>query len=128
MKILHWVVIFVIVIIQFSLVCRNTVNTIFIALKDEVRINNAIDTATHDAVDLLIEIAEINDGKRIDLNPAICQAAINQFFNTMTVNYNMPYNEESVIYLESYIPVIMLVGYDGFYIYSAEGLLSFLDL
>ena len=120
MKIIHWAVIFIFIIIPFSLVCRNIINNRFIALKDEVRINNAIDTATHDAVDFLIELAEINEGKRIDLNEAICNATIEQFFNTMCVNYNLPYNEESKYYLQSYIPAVIIVGYDGFYVYSAE--------
>ncbi len=120
MKIIHWTIIFVLIVVPFSLVCRNIINTRFIALKEEVRINNAIDTATYDAVDLLIEIAEVNNGKRIDLNPTLCMETINQFFNTMTVNYNMPYNEESKQYLQDYIPAIIIVGYDGFYIYSAE--------
>lgn len=120
MKIIHWTIIFILIVVPFSLVCRNIINTRFLALKDEVRINNAIDTATHDAVDLLVEIAEINGGKNIELNPDICEAAIEQFFNTMSVNYNMPYNEGSKEYLCAYIPAIIIVGYNGFYIYSAE--------
>ena len=120
MKIIHWSVIFIFIIIPFSLVCRNIINNRFVALKDEVRINNAIDTATHDAVDFLIELAEINEGKKIELNDAICEATINQFFNTMCVNYNLPNNDESKFYLQTYIPAVIIVGYDGFYIYSAE--------
>lgn len=57
MKLIHWAVIFVIVILPFSLICRNNINNRFLALKDEVRINNAIDTATQDAADLLAEWA-----------------------------------------------------------------------
>lgn len=120
MKIIHWTIIFVLIVVPFSLVCRNIINTRFIALKDEVRINNAIDTATYDAVDLLIEVAEVSGDKKIELNPTLCKETINQFFRTMCVNYNLPFNEESNAYLQSYIPAIIIVGYDGFYIYSAE--------
>ena len=59
MKLIHWAVIFVIVILPFSLICRNNINNRFMALKDEVRINNAIDTATQDAADLLAEWATV---------------------------------------------------------------------
>lgn len=120
MKIIHWTIIFILIIVPFSLVCRNIINTRFVALKDEVRINNAIDTATYDAVDLLIEVAEVSDDKKIELNPTLCEETINQFFRTMCVNYNMPFNDESKAYLQAYIPAIIIVGYDGFYIYSAE--------
>lgn len=120
MKIIHWTIIFVLIIVPFSLVCRNIINTRFVALKDEVRINNAIDTATYDAVDLLIEVAEVSGDKKIELNPTLCEETINQFFRTMCVNYNLPFNDESNAYLQAYIPAIIIVGYDGFYVYSAE--------
>lgn len=57
MKLIHWAIIFIIIILPFSLICRNNINNRFMALKDEVRINNAVDTATQDAADLLAEWA-----------------------------------------------------------------------
>ena len=57
MKILHWAFILVAIILPISLICRVTVNSRFAALKDEVRINNAIDTATKDAVDQIIAVS-----------------------------------------------------------------------
>lgn len=60
MKLIHWAVIFTIIILPFSLICRNNINNRFTALKDEVRINNSVDTATQDAADLLLEWAVAN--------------------------------------------------------------------
>lgn len=54
-------------------------------------------------------------------------ATINQFFTTMAVNMNLPYSDldfgvtqNAKTEIERYIPAIIIVGYDGFYIYSAE--------
>ncbi|MBO5178794.1 MAG: hypothetical protein J6B87_00385 [Clostridia bacterium] len=130
MKLIHWAVIFVIVILPFSLICRNNINNRFMALKDEVRINNSIDTATQDAADLLAEWATLvggPNGKNLVITEDVANAAINQFFTTMAVNMNLPYSDldsnvtkNAKVDIESYIPAIIIVGYDGFYIYSAE--------
>lgn len=130
MKLIHWAVIFTIIIIPFSLICRNNINNRFMALKDEVRINNAVDTATYDATDFLAEWATVvggSSGKNLNITEETLYAVANQFFTTMAVNMNLPYSDlDSAVTknakaeVENYIPAIILVGYDGFYIYSAE--------
>ena len=57
MKVLHWAIILVIILLPVSIVCRVNTNAKFSSLKDEVRINNAIDTATKDAIDQIITIS-----------------------------------------------------------------------
>lgn len=120
MKIIHWAIIFALIVLPFSLICRSTINNRFLALKDEVRINNAIDTATQDAVDLIAETAELGYGKNINITEGLATEAIKQFFTTMAVNFNLPYNNNAIVDLQSYIPAVLIIGYDGFYIYSAE--------
>ena len=130
MKLIHWAVIFVIIILPFSLICRNNINNRFMALKDEVRINNAVDTATYDATDLLAEWATLvggPNGKHLIVTEEVLDAVANQFFTTMAVNMNLPYSDidsdvtkNAKAEVENYIPALILVGYDGFYIYSAE--------
>lgn len=121
MKLTHWAIIFIIIVVPFSLICRNLINTKFSVVKDEIRINNVIDSATQDAIDQVIELSdEFGLGKNISLTPSVINASINTFFNTMTVNFNLPYNQKTKNYFESYIPAILIIGYDGLYIYSAE--------
>lgn len=137
MKILHWAFVLIAIILPVSLICRNTVNSRFAALKDEVRINNAIDTATHDAIDQIIAVSgfDFSDefGGVIDITPTLAQETIDTFFHTLAVNYNIPYkisdstlqvgdSTESYIknYFASYVPAILVIAYDGFYIYSQE--------
>lgn len=138
MKILHWTFVFIAIILPISIVCRNTVNSRFSALKDEVRINNAIDTATKDAIDQIITVSgfdfDYEFGDVINITPALAQETINTFFHTLAINYNIPYkvsdatkiesgnSQDSYIknYFASYVPAIVIVAYDGFYIYSQE--------
>ncbi|MBQ9314346.1 MAG: hypothetical protein IJ220_05010 [Clostridia bacterium] len=137
MKALHWAIILVAIIVPISIVCRNLVNTRFSALKDEVRINNAIDTATKDAIDQIIAVSgfeyDNEFGDVINVTPALALESINTFFHTMAVNYNIPYKMSDTTtldgdrtssyiknYFASYIPAVVVIAYDGFYIYSID--------
>lgn len=68
-----------------------------------------------------------NSGKNLIITEETAEATVNQFFTTMAVNMNLPYSDidsgvtkNAKVEIENYIPAIILVGYDGFYIYSAE--------
>ena len=133
MKILHWAIILLAIILPVSIVCRLLVTSRFNALKDEVRINNAIDTATKDAIDQIIVVSDLMEydnqfGGVINITPALAQESIDTFFHTMAVNYNLAYtskennSDSSLIksYFASYIPAVIVIAYDGFYTYSLE--------
>lgn len=135
MKILHWAFVLIAIILPISLICRNTVNSRFAALKDEVRINNAIDVATHDAIDQIISVSGFDFsnefGGVIDITPDLAQETVDTFFHTLAVNYNIPHKisdstrqvgDASLSYIKnyfaSYVPAVLVIAYDGFYIYS----------
>lgn len=137
MKILHWTFVLVAIILPISLICRITVNSRFAALKDEIRINNAIDTATKDAIDQIIAVSgfDYDDefGDVINITPSLAQESINTFFHTLAVNYNIPFkvsdttdlngkSSDSYIknYFAAYVPAVVVIAYDGFYVYSQE--------
>lgn len=138
MRILHWALILIAIILPISIVCRNVVNSRFAAIKDEVRINNAIDAATKDAIDQIIEVAQSwtfdeEFGDVINITPNLAQEAIDSFFYTMGINFNLPFqiDDSSVAarnttksyiknYFGSYVPAVLVLAYDGFYIYSQE--------
>ena len=137
MKVLHWAFVLVAIVLPFSIVCKSNINSRFAALKDEVRINNAVDTATKDAIDQIIAVSgfDYDDefGEVINITPALAQETINTFFHTLAVNYNIPYkisdmttlddkSSDSYIknYFAPYVPAIVVLAYDGFYVYSQE--------
>lgn len=127
MKIQHYAIIFIIIILPFSIICKNKVDKKIDVLNEQTRINNALDTATSDAVDTLIELNDefyaLYDGKTLDVTPAIAKEGIKSFFNTLAVNNTLPFTADENYaenYFSPYIPAIVVVAYDGFYIYSVE--------
>lgn len=138
MKILHWAIILVIIVLPVSIVCRVNAEAKFSSLKDEVRINNAVDTATKDAIDQIIMVGNGDNGSVfgdiINITPELAQASIDTFFHTLAVNYNIPYKFSETLassstdstnsyiknYFSTYVPAIMIVAYDGFYVYSID--------
>lgn len=127
MKIQHYAIIFIIIILPFSIICKSKINTKIDSLSEQTRINNALDTATSDAVDTLIELNDefyaLYEGETISVTPSIAKEAIKSFFNTLAVNYTLPFTADEKFaenYFSPYIPAILVVAYDGFYIYSVE--------
>lgn len=125
MKLSHYTIIFIILILPYSVMARNNMKDYFLTLKDEVRLNNVIDIATQDALDTLIDL---NDEFQIlyvnttfDVNQSLAQEAVKSFFQTLAVNFNMPYiYGKTESYFSMYVPAIVIVGYDGFFIYSVD--------
>ena len=126
MKIQHWAIIFIIIMFPFSIVCRNTINKKILVLQEESRYNNINDNATYDAASQIRELfeqymeTEVNS-KNFPLTEEIRQAAVDRFFNTLCINFNLPFGKEQAeAYFGQYIPALIVIGYDGLYVYSYE--------
>jgi hypothetical protein len=89
----------------------------------ELRYNRAIDTATQDAAKALItnatqgEESQYESLKRVRINK---EEAVQTFFNTMYVNFGVFHDPVGQGVIQSYVPVIVIVGYDGYYIYHMD--------
>lgn len=125
MKLQHFCIIFLIIILPFSIMARNTTREYMLTLRDQTRLNNVIDNATQDALDMIVELNDefqsIYFEQQFNITQNVAKEAIKSFFQTLAINYNMPYIEgETEAYFSTYVPAIVLVGYDGFYIYSMD--------
>lgn len=132
MKLSHLTIIFLIIILPFSIIARNNLRENSLVLKDQVRLNNIIDTATMDALDTLVDINDefqmLYSDQRFDVNQPLAKEAVKSFFKTLAVNFNMPYIEEgdatssvsTETYFSRYVPAILIIGYDGFFVYSVD--------
>ena len=125
MKLQHFAIIFLIIILPFSIICRNTMASYSMVLKDQVRLNNTIDAATQDALDMLIELNDefqmLYFNERFDITQQLAEQSVKSFFQTMSINFNMPYIDgQTEAYFSMYIPAIVIVAYDGFFIYSVD--------
>ena len=127
MKLSHLTIIFIVIILPFSIVSRIKTEDYFLTLRDQVRLNNVIDSATQDALETLVEMNDefqmINFNERFDITQEIAKESVKSFFRTFAVNFNMPYIENSTeSYFSMYVPAIVIIAYDGFYIYSVDEL------
>ncbi|MFD1886670.1 hypothetical protein [Paenibacillus wenxiniae] len=92
-------------------------------LQLQVRYNKAIDTATQDAASSLITNAtqplesNYQSAKQVRLNK---EAAADTFFHTMYMNFNVAHDPVGQQVLNSYIPALIVVGYDGYFVYQFE--------
>lgn len=125
MKLQHFCIIFLIVILPFSIIARNTTREYMLTLRDQTRLNNVIDNATQDALDMIVELNDefqsLYFAQQFNITQSVAKEAVKSFFQTLAINYNMPYIEgKTESYFSTYVPAIVLIGYDGFYIYSVD--------
>ena len=134
MKIQHYAIVFIIIILPFSIICRSKMANYGMTLKDQVRLNNVVDAATQDALDMLVELNDefrmMSDNdpndpskakNRFNITQQLAEQSVKSFFQTMAINFNMPYiPEKTESYFSMYIPAIVIVAYDGFFIYSVN--------
>lgn len=134
MKLQHFAIIFIIIILPFSIICRNKMSNYGMTLKDQVRLNNVVDAATQDALDMLVELndefqmmsidnsSDLGKSKnRFNITQQLAAQSVKSFFQTFAINFNMPYVEgKTESYFSMYVPAIVIVAYDGFFIYSVD--------
>jgi len=133
LKIQHWAIVCIIILLPYSIITRSLINKKIAVLKDETRYNNILDNATYDACEQIKEVFDFDNKekehyKNITITKDVADQAINRFFMTLAVNFNLPYianNNDATInsarsYFAQYIPAIIIVGYDGLYVCSFE--------
>ena len=125
MKIQHFIIIFLILILPFSILCRSKMSDYKLMLRDQVRLNNVIDSATQDSLDMLVELNDefqmLYFNERFNITQELAKESVKSFFQTLAINFNMPYREGATeSYFSMYVPAIVIVGYDGFFIYSVD--------
>ncbi|OAB44543.1 hypothetical protein [Paenibacillus glacialis] len=91
------------------------------SLITELRYNRAIDTATQDAAKALLtnstqrEETQYETLKKVKINK---EEAVQTFFHTLFLNFGVFNDEDGQGVLKNYVPALIIVGYDGYYIYS----------
>jgi len=89
----------------------------------QTRYNRAIDTATQDAAQALITNvsqpleSQYQSAKNVRINK---EQAADTFFQTMYMNFNVTHDPTGQYVLNSYIPALVVIGYDGYYMYQFE--------
>lgn len=119
MKITDFALVFLCIVIPFSLVLDLKIDDIKLNERKRIELNKALDTSVDDGVAQLIEVG--GDRKKPHINK---EKAVKSFYDSLYLNFNALENTMQKGILDSYIPVICIVDYDGYYIYSSEEFLK----
>lgn len=123
MKWIEWAIVGVLIFLPFYVVNRVEAQLLRRTLLTEIRYNAALDAAVDDAARLLIVNADQQrevayaSAKRIALNK---DEAIASFYRTLEAGFGIAGDPVALGALQRYIPAIVIVGYDGFYVWAEE--------
>lgn len=123
MKITNWAIILVLILFPFFVVNRIEVKMQRMTQLTELRYDAALDASVDDAARaLLINVnqqqeARYDSAKRLNVNK---QEAIATFYRTLYMNFGIADDPIAQGVLNRYIPAVVIVGYDGFYVYAEE--------
>ena len=117
MKLQNLAVIFIIIILPISVVLANYTANRVQTLRLQISYDEKLDNATADAVEAF-QINTFNGDESIFANYKIenIEAAVNAFYTSVRTNFSMSgYNNKAI---EEFIPAVVFILYDGYYIYS----------
>ncbi|ANX01231.1 hypothetical protein CSTERLE_06440 [Thermoclostridium stercorarium subsp. leptospartum DSM 9219] len=114
MKITDMAVLFVSIALSFALMLRIKNDNLKNAEYKSMILNRYLDTAVEDASNAMIVRGMDN---KIFISR---EKAVEAFFTTLYVNFGIMHDEMAKDVLKAYIPVIVLIDYDGYWVYSAE--------
>lgn len=123
MKIINWAVVLVLILFPFFVVNRLEVKAQRMTLLTELRYDAALDAAVDDAARALLvnvdqqEEARYDSAKRVRVNK---EEAIATFYRTLYMSIGIGDDPITQHVLNRYIPVVVVIGYDGFFVYAEE--------
>ncbi|MCD1261341.1 hypothetical protein B5M42_021300 [Paenibacillus athensensis] len=123
MKWIEWALVGAMIFLPFATVNQLETDMQRKTLLTELRYNTALDTAVDDAARMLVvsndqgREAQYESAKRIALNK---DEAIAAFYQTLYANFGVADDPVSQGVLSRYIPAVVVIGYDGFYVYAED--------
>ncbi|HUC91961.1 MAG TPA: hypothetical protein VMS09_08025 [Paenibacillus sp.] len=123
MKMINWAIVGVLILLPFYVINRTDTETQRRMMISELRYDAALDTAVDDAAQaLLINVdqrqeARYESAKRVRVNK---EEAIDSFYRTLYMNFGIAEDTIAQGVLNRYIPAVIVIGYDGFWVYAEE--------
>jgi len=114
MKITDLAILFVFITLPFVIMLRVKSDNLLNVEYKSMLLNKYLDTAVEDASKAMVEKGTDNS---LSLSRGKAVAA---FFRTLYANLGIIHDETAKQSLKAYIPVIAVIGYDGYWIYSLE--------
>lgn len=123
MKWIEWAIVGALIFLPFATVNRYETDTLRRTMLTELQYDAALDAAVDDAASMLVvnasqqQEAQYGSAKRVALNK---EEAIAAFYRTLDAGFGVIDDPVTQGVLHRYIPAIVIVGYDGFYVYSEQ--------
>ncbi len=123
MKMINWAIVGVLILFPFYIVNQTETQMQRKTMITELRYDAALDAAVDDAARALImnvdpgREAQYDSLKRVRVNK---EEAIDTFYRTLYMNFGIADDPVSQGVLNRYIPAVVIIGYDGFYVYAEE--------
>lgn len=109
MKLTDLAIIFILFTIPFLLINKIKIDDLNYVSYKNTELNRILDTAVEDGASLLYEEGKLNKNKGLDA-----------FYRSLFINMDILENKQMKEYVLNYIPVIVVVDCDGFYILSTK--------
>jgi len=123
MKMINWAIVGVLILLPFYVINRTDTETQRRMMITELRYDAALDTAVDDAAQaLLINVnqqqeARYESAKRVRVNK---EEAVDSFYRTLYMDFGIAEDTIAQGVLNRYIPAVIVIGYDGFWVYAEE--------
>lgn len=123
MRWIEWAIVGALLFLPFATINRIETDALRRTLLTELQYDAALDAAVDDAASQLIgnanqqREAQYDSDKRIALNK---EDAISAFYRTLDAGFGIAGDPVVQGVLHRYIPAIVIVGYDGFYVYTEQ--------
>ncbi|PKM51543.1 MAG: hypothetical protein CVV02_06300 [Firmicutes bacterium HGW-Firmicutes-7] len=118
MKLTDLIILFVIITLPFGFILNIHARNMEQIINKKVEMNHILDTATQDGVTVLVGEG---DGSKISLNKEKC---LESFYNTLYVNFGIVGDQHAKEKIKGYIPVIVIIEYDGYTTLASETFLG----
>ncbi|MGC6583732.1 hypothetical protein ACPV3A_02020 [Paenibacillus sp. Dod16] len=120
---INFAIIFVLILLPFVVINSLDVEAQKKSMYLEAQYNAIIDTAAQDAASVLLTNSEQDNEARYESPKNVRvnkEEAARAFFNNLYINFGViddPYGQGTI---QRYIPAFVVIGYDGYYIYSEQ--------
>ncbi|MUG44501.1 hypothetical protein [Paenibacillus woosongensis] len=123
MKWIEWAVVGVLIFFPFATINQIDVELMRQTMLLELRYDAAMDAAVDAAAQALIINADQQHESRYESVKQVTvnkEEALTAFYRTLYTNFGISSDPVSQGVLQRYIPVIIVIGYDGFYVYAED--------
>lgn len=123
MRWIEWAIVGALLFLPFATINRIETDALRKTLLTELRYDAALDTAVDDAASQLIgnasqqQEAQYGSDKRTALNK---EDAVAAFYRTLDAGFGITGDPVAQGTLHRFVPALIIVGYDGFYVYSEQ--------